>query len=82
MEKQHNRGQDGAGAVCVKNSLDPGSAYISRYRSVKENPIKDIFDQINNPLQKAIWERQQIDDPEWAYSNFPFAGDRCSRTDF
>lgn len=75
MEKQHNRGQDGAGAVCVKNSLDPGSAYISRYRSVKENPIKDIFDQINNPLQKAIWERQQIDDPEWAYSNFPFAGE-------
>ena len=56
MEKQHNRGQDGAGAVCVKNSLQPGSAYISRYRSVKENPIKDIFDQINEPLQKAIWQ--------------------------
>lgn len=75
MEKQHNRGQDGAGAVCVKNSLDPGSAYISRYRSVKENPIKDIFDQINDPLKKAIWDRQQVDDPEWAYTNFPFAGE-------
>lgn len=75
MEKQHNRGQDGAGAVCVKNSLDPGSAYISRHRSVKENPIKDIFDQINEPLQKAIWNQQSVDDPEWAYLNFPFAGE-------
>jgi amidophosphoribosyltransferase len=75
MEKQHNRGQDGAGAVCVKNHLDPGSAYISRHRSVKENPIKDIFDQINEPLLKAIWNRQSVDDPEWAYLNFPFAGE-------
>ena len=75
MEKQHNRGQDGAGAVCVKNHLDPGSAYISRHRSVKENPIKDIFDQISEPLQKAIWDRQSVDDAEWAYLNFPFAGE-------
>jgi len=75
MEKQHNRGQDGAGAVCVKNHLDPGSAYISRHRSVKENPIKDIFDQINELLLKAIWNRQSVDDPEWAYLNFPFAGE-------
>lgn len=75
MEKQHNRGQDGAGAVCVKNSLQPGSAYISRYRSVKENPIKDIFDQINEPLQKAIWQGEKIDNPEWAYQKFSFAGE-------
>ncbi len=75
MEKQHNRGQDGAGAVCVKNHLGPGSAYISRYRSVKENPIKDIFDQINEPLVKAIWDRHKVDDQEWIYNNFPFAGE-------
>ena len=75
MEKQHNRGQDGAGAVCVKNSLHPGSAYISRYRSVKENPIKDIFDQINEPLQKAMWQGNKIDNPEWVYENFAFAGE-------
>lgn len=75
MEKQHNRGQDGAGAVCVKNSLEPGSAYISRFRSVKENPIKDIFDNINEPLQKALWNREKIEDPEWAYQNFSFAGE-------
>ncbi len=75
MEKQHNRGQDGAGAVCVKNSLAPGSAYISRFRSVKENPIKDIFDQINEPLQKAYWNREEVDNTDWAYKNFPFAGE-------
>ncbi len=75
MEKQHNRGQDGAGAVCVKNSLAPGNAYISRYRSVKENPIKDVFDQINQPLQKAKWDRVEDGDIDWAYQNFPFAGE-------
>ena len=52
MEKQHNRGQDGAGAVCVKNNLPPGHHYISRFRSVKSNPIKDVFDHINKPIKK------------------------------
>ncbi len=75
MEKQHNRGQDGAGAVCVKNSLAPGSAYISRHRSVNENPIKDVFDQINVPLEKAMWDRIDVNDDDWAYENFPFAGE-------
>ncbi len=75
MEKQHNRGQDGAGAVCVKNSLEPGSAYISRYRSVQENPIKDVFDQINLPLNQAISDRLDVNNIDWAYKNFPFAGE-------
>jgi amidophosphoribosyltransferase len=75
MEKQHNRGQDGAGAVCVKNNLAPGSAYISRFRSVKENPIKDVFDQMNEPLQKALWDRIDIENTHWAYQNFSFAGE-------
>ncbi len=75
MEKQHNRGQDGAGAVCVKNNLPPGNDYISRFRSVKSNPIKDVFDHINQPLQKAIWDNIDIEDAEWAYQNFPFAGE-------
>ncbi|MEZ5103389.1 MAG: amidophosphoribosyltransferase [Draconibacterium sp.] len=75
MEKQHNRGQDGAGAVCVKNNLAPGNAYISRFRSVQANPIKDVFDHINEPLQKALWDRINIEDADWAYNNFPFAGE-------
>ena len=75
MEKQHNRGQDGAGAVCVKNSLPPGHSYISLFRSIKSNPIKDIFDHINKPLKKAILDNVDIDDADWAYQNFPFAGE-------
>ncbi|MBN2636568.1 MAG: amidophosphoribosyltransferase [Prolixibacteraceae bacterium] len=75
MEKQHNRGQDGAGAVCVKNNMPPGHHYISRFRSVKSNPIKDIFDEINKPLKKALWNNIDVEDENWAYQNFPFAGE-------
>ena len=75
MEKQHNRGQDGAGAVCVKNNLPPGSAYIARFRSILANPIKDVFDNINAPLQRAVWDGIDIEDSAWAYQNFPFAGE-------
>lgn len=75
MEKQHNRGQDGAGVVCVKNNLGPGSAYISRFRSVESNPLKDIFDKVNKPLKKAKRHQIDIDDSTWAGENFPFAGD-------
>ena len=75
MEKQHNRGQDGAGAVCVKNNLAPGNTYISRFRSIKANPIKDIFDHINKPIEKAARKSININDSEWAYRNIPFAGE-------
>lgn len=75
MEKQHNRGQDGAGAVCLKTELNPGNAYISRFRSAKQNPIMDIFKQINKPLQNALIDNVDLNDPDWAYRNFPFAGE-------
>lgn len=75
MEKQHNRGQDGAGIVCVKNNLEPGEAYISRFRSVEQNPIKDIFDKVNKPLKKAKRNQIDIEDSEWACNSFPFAGE-------
>ena len=44
MEKQHNRGQDGAGIANIKLDVPAGSRYISRYRSTATNPIQDIFD--------------------------------------
>ncbi len=75
MEKQHNRGQDGAGIVCVKDHLQPGSSYINRYRSVEQNPIKDIFDKLNKPLKKALRAGIDIENSEWAYKDFPFAGE-------
>lgn len=53
MEKQHNRGQDGAGIANIKLDMQPGERYISRSRSVKKNPTQDIFDQINAKF-KAI----------------------------
>ncbi len=74
MEKQHNRGQDGAGVVCVKSNLEPGNPYITRYRSIEPNPIKDIFDKVNKPLKKAKRHDTDINDPEWAEKHFPFAG--------
>ncbi len=74
MEKQHNRGQDGAGICCVKTNLEPGNPYISRFRSVEQNPIKDVFDKVNKPLKKAKRNDFDINDPEWAEKNFPFAG--------
>lgn len=48
MEKQHNRGQDGAGVVSLKMNLNPGEKYIFRERSNKSEPIKDVFEKINN----------------------------------
>ena len=47
MEKQHNRGQDGAGFASIKFDTRPGTRYISRVRSNKQQPIQDVFNKIN-----------------------------------
>lgn len=75
MEKQHNRGQDGAGMVCVKDHLPPGSSYINRYRSIAQNPIMDLFDKVNKPLKKALRKGEDVESCAWAYEHYPFAGD-------
>ncbi|MEL7585451.1 MAG: amidophosphoribosyltransferase [Prolixibacteraceae bacterium] len=75
MEKQHNRGQDGAGVVNVKLNLSPGQEYINRYRSVEQNPIKDVFDKIGKSVKKALKSGQDINDVAWAYQNLPYAGE-------
>ena len=49
MEKQHNRGQDGVGLANVKLDIVAGKRYISRKRSVKTNPLQDVFKQANKP---------------------------------
>ena len=46
MEKQHNRGQDGAGVANIKLDMQPGERYISRYRSIDSKPVQDIFNHI------------------------------------
>ncbi len=52
MQKQHNRGQDGAGVATIKFDMEPGNRYINRIRSNSEAPIQDIFRQIFQPLQE------------------------------
>ena len=51
MEKQHNRGQDGAGVANIKFDVEPGTRYISRTRAVGSNAIKEIFGKINGKFE-------------------------------
>ena len=60
MEKQHNRGQDGAGFASIKFDMEPGDRYISRVRSCEKQPIQDIFNQISSRIQEAIEEDPSI----------------------
>ncbi len=77
MEKQHNRGQDGAGAVSLKIDLPPGKPYLNRVRSNSSTPIIDVFRQINKPFLEL--EKTQnsslLNDSVWAKQNLPFAGE-------
>jgi len=76
MEKQHNRGQDGAGAVSLKIDQPSGTKYLSRARSNSNNSIQDVFNQIFQPIQKAeTVHGNLIQDAEWAKTNLPFAGE-------
>ena len=50
MEKQHNRGQDGAGFASIKLNVPPGKKFISRIRSIEKQPIQDLFSKINNRI--------------------------------
>lgn len=76
MEKQHNRGQDGAGVVGVKINVSPGQEYIFRHRSVDPNPIKDVFGKIYKEFNNAAANYpQSFHDPVWAKENLPFAGE-------
>ncbi len=75
MEKQHNRGQDGAGIVNVKMDLKPGQEYIARHRSIEQNPIKNIFDKVAKGIKKAEKNRPEDADIQWVYENVPFSGE-------
>jgi amidophosphoribosyltransferase len=76
MEKQHNRGQDGAGVGNVKLNVEPGHRYISRYRSVDNQPITHIFKKISKKYKKAKkeggkWYNQE----KWLKENCAFTGE-------
>ncbi|SMC41965.1 amidophosphoribosyltransferase [Cellulophaga tyrosinoxydans] len=61
MEKQHNRGQDGAGFASIKLDMEPGERYMSRVRSIAQQPIQDIFAQINDRVNTAIKENPEYE---------------------
>jgi len=76
MEKQHNRGQDGAGIVGVKIDMAAGQDYIHRHRSVDANPIKDVFDQVFTEFGHAKSNYPNTyHDPVWAKNNLPFVSE-------
>ena len=76
MEKQHNRGQDGAGVANIKFDMAPGERYISRVRSIAKSPIQDIFDQINSRFQQiANEDKLKLIDVDYLKKNVGFTGE-------
>ena len=76
MEKQHNRGQDGAGLANIKFDMNPGERYISRHRSIDSKPIQDIFQKVNNRF-KEIEEKnpELLKDIDYLKHNAGFTGE-------
>jgi amidophosphoribosyltransferase len=77
MQKQINRGQDGAGVANVKIDTKPGTRYISRYRSVEPSAVNYIFDKINRKYKKAkkIGGHDALTDGAWLKDNIAFTGE-------
>lgn len=76
MEKQHNRGQDGAGIATIKLDVKPGNRYISRYRSMAPNAVADIFEYVQKKF--AAVQRNhpaEFQDSQWLKENVSFTGE-------
>lgn len=76
LEKQHNRGQDGAGLASIKLDVDPGERYISRIRSNQAQPIQDIFGQINARINQELELHPEYkDNVALQKENIPYVGE-------
>jgi len=76
MEKQHNRGQDGAGVATIKLDIAPGKRYISRHRSMASNAVADIFEYIQKKFADVEKEQpEKMKDAEWLKDNVSFTGE-------
>ena len=76
MEKQHNRGQDGAGLANIKFDVSPGTRYISRFRSVKSQPIKNIFQHVNQRFENLYAsDPEKLKDVDYLKANEAFTGE-------
>ncbi len=75
MEKQRNRGQDGAGLACLKLDAAPGQQYLSRVRSNSSRPIIETFEMVKRPVVEIMSQNHDLAmNPEYAKKNFDFAG--------
>ena len=76
MEKQHNRGQDGAGFASIKLDVEPGERYISRVRSNDAQPIQDVFKQINDRINEEMTSHPEYtDNVALQKANIPYIGE-------
>lgn len=80
MEKQHNRGQEGAGLACVKLSAEPGEEFIYRERALGSGAITEIFSEVHKRISECSTEsgratEQQLKDPYFAERFVPYAGE-------
>ncbi|KAF2332416.1 amidophosphoribosyltransferase [Flavobacterium ginsenosidimutans] len=76
MEKQHNRGQDGAGFASIKLDVEPGQRYISRVRSNHAQPIQDVFKQINERVSEELKAHPELgDNMKELKANIPYVGE-------
>lgn len=76
MEKQHNRGQDGAGFASIKLDIEPGQRYISRVRSNQQQPIQDVFKQINERINEELTQHPEYNDSvALQKANIPYIGE-------
>jgi amidophosphoribosyltransferase len=76
MQKQVNRGQDGAGVANIKIEVPPGKRYISRYRSVEPQPVADIFQKIHKKFRKGLKDhKEKTYDAKWLQENLAFTGE-------
>jgi len=76
MEKQHNRGQDGAGFASIKLDVKPGQRYISRVRSNQQQPIQDVFAQINDRINEEMTNHPEYaDDVQAQKDQIPYLGE-------
>src|SRR3546814_233955 len=76
MEKQHNRGQDGAGIATIKLDVKPGNRYISRYRSMNKNAVADIFEYVQRKFA-LVQQSNPVEfmDSQWLKENMSFTGE-------
>lgn len=76
MEKQHNRGQDGAGVANIKLDMDAGKPYIHRLRSIDQNPITNIFSKIEKKFRKAKETNKALfTNEKWLKDNVDWSGE-------